>query len=345
MRETFASRWKRRAVTISVMLGATLMGVLTAPVTVPSAAVADLVRCRWRLPTVRVLLFLIQYGLNDSAEIVLAPAYWVLAGFGTRLDGRPSIDRHQRLQAWSLALLARRADRLLGLRIEIDDDTRAALSPSPSIVLCRHVSIVDASIPALIYQRLGYRTRGVIMAELLADPGFDLLYGRTGSVFIPRDSGPEAQSLIAELTRPLGSDTVTVLFPEGQLFGPERRVRSLARLAGREPTRAAMLAGLRHVLPPRPGGFLALLDALPSSDVVVIGHSGLEAFPTFKRLAVAVPLASPVGVTAWRTSAANIPEGREERTAWLDSQWQRLDDWCESKVVNVSPPLDPRPDR
>ncbi|MEP6665583.1 MAG: hypothetical protein ABJA81_03950, partial [Nocardioidaceae bacterium] len=28
-----------------------------------------------------------------------------------------------------------------------------------------------------LYHRLGYRTRGVIMAELLADPGFDLIYG------------------------------------------------------------------------------------------------------------------------------------------------------------------------
>ena len=268
LNEPFASRWKRRAVTIPIMLAATSLGVLTLPITVVLAVAADVVRLRCRLPTVRVLLFLVQFGLNDSAEILLAPFYWVLAGFGTRLDSRPSVDRHQRLQTWSLTNLAGRADRLLGLRIKIDDDGRAALATGPAIVLCRHVNIVDASLPALLCQRLGYRTRSVIMAELLADPGFDLLYGRTGSVFIARDNGPEAQAMINGLVQGAGPDTVPVIFPEGKLFRPERLPRSLGRLCDRGPARAQMFAGLRNVLPPRPGGFLALVDALPAVDVV-----------------------------------------------------------------------------
>ena len=36
----------------------------------------------------------------------------------------------------------------------------AALAPGPVIVLCRLVNIVDASLSTLLYQRLGYRTRG-----------------------------------------------------------------------------------------------------------------------------------------------------------------------------------------
>ena len=126
-------------------------------------------------------MLLLQYGINDSVEILLAPAYWMLAGFGTRLDQPTSIVRHERLQHWSIEVLARRAEQLLGLRLDIDPASAAALTPGPVIVLCRHVNIVDASLPTLLYQRLGYRTRGVIMAELLADPGFDLIYGRTAS--------------------------------------------------------------------------------------------------------------------------------------------------------------------
>ena len=173
--EPFASRWKRRARTIPTMLAATAVGIIGFPFIVAGATIADLVRLRFRLPTVRVALFLIQYGLNDSAEIFLAPIFWLIAGFGTRLASPTSIQRHERLQAWSVAVLARRAERLLGVRLDVDAASIEAMGPGPVIVLCRHVNIVDSSVPTLLYQRLGFRTRGVIMAELLADPGFDLI--------------------------------------------------------------------------------------------------------------------------------------------------------------------------
>jgi hypothetical protein len=80
-------------------------------------------------------------------------------------------------------------------------------TPGPVVVLCRHVNIIDASIPTLLYQRLGYHTRGVIMAELLADPGFELIYRRTGSVFIPRDNGPEAVALLQHLREGIDEST------------------------------------------------------------------------------------------------------------------------------------------
>ena len=105
--------------------------------------------------------------------------------------GRTHLSRPPRTTAgWSIDVLARRAERLLGLRIDLDADGADALEPGPVIVLCRHVNIVDASLPTLLYQRFGYHTRGVIMAELLADPGFDLIYTRTGSVFIPQRQRP-----------------------------------------------------------------------------------------------------------------------------------------------------------
>ena len=318
--EPFASRWKRRARTIPLMLGATVVGVLASPAILVTATVVDLAKRRFRLPTVRVALFLLQYGINDSIEILLAPLYWTLAGFGTRLDGPPSIARHERLQRWSIDVLARRAERLLGLRLDIDRPSAAALTPGPVIVLCRHVNIVDASLPTLLYQRLGYRTRGVIMAELLADPGFDLIYGRTGSVFIPRDNGPEAISMIRDMGKSVDSTTAVVIFPEGRLFRRDRLERALARLTLENPERAARLASLDHGLPPRPGGVLALLDSIPA-DVVIVSHSGLDRFASFTDLARAAPLRDPIRITAWRVPIDQIPTGDVERIAWLDEQW------------------------
>lgn len=322
--EPLASRWNRRARTIPLMLLATAVGVVASPVILALATVVDVSKRRFRLPTVRVALFLLQYGINDSVEILLAPVYWVVAGFGARLDNPASIARHERLQSWSIAVLARRAEVLLGLRLDIDPASMAALTPGPVIVLCRHVNIIDASLPTLLYQRLGYRARGVIMAELLADPGFDLIYARTGSVFIPRDNGPEAITMIREIGQSVDSTTAVVIFPEGRLFRPDRLERAQARLAHANPERAARLAALRHVLPPRPGGVNALIGSL-DADVVVVAHTGLDQFATFGALARAVPLREPISVTAWRIPSGEIPEGDAERIAWLDSQWLRVD--------------------
>lgn len=331
--EALGSRWKRRARTIPAMLAMTVVGLVASPIIVAAAIAVDIARFRLRLPTARVALFLLQYAINDSVEILLAPVYWVMAGFGTRLDHPSSRRRHERLQQWSIAVLARRAERLLGLSVEVDAESMAALAPGPVIVLCRHVNIVDASLPSLLYQRLGFRTRGVIMAELLADPGFDLLYGRTGSVFIPRDNGPEARAMVHELGRHVDRSTAVVIFPEGRLFRPERLERTMARLATENPERAARLGTLRCVLPPRPGGVLALLDALPAADVVVIAHAGLDRFGSFRELARAVPLRDPIRVGAWRLGAHEIPSGDMERIRWLDEQWVRVEGWVGSRAA------------
>lgn len=332
--ESFASRWKRRARTIPLMLTVTVVGVLASPAILVAATVVDVAKRRFRLPSVRVALFLLQYCINDSIEILLAPIYWTLAGFGTRLHQPASVARHDRLQRWSIDVLARRAERLLGLRLDIDSASAAALTPGPVIVLCRHVNIVDASLPTLLYQRLGYRTRGVIMAELLADPGFDLIYNRTGSIFIPRDNGPEAIAMVREIGKNVDSKTAVVIFPEGRLFRPDRLERAKARLTLENPERAARLASLSHVLPARPGGVLALVNSI-AADVIVIAHTGLDHFESFAELAKAVPLRQPINITAWRFPADRIPAGEDERIAWLDEQWVLVNERVANCVRNA----------
>jgi 1-acyl-sn-glycerol-3-phosphate acyltransferase len=228
--------------------------------------------------------------------------------------------------------MSRRAERLLGLRLDVEPGANDSLTPGPVIVLCRHVNIVDASLPTLLYQRLGYRTRGVIMAELLADPGFDLIYRRTGSVFIPRDNGPQALQLLDRLQEGVDAATAIVIFPEGRLFRPELLTRFLAKLIDTDPDRAQRVSGLRHVLPPRPGGVLALLDSIPRADVVVIAHAGLDQFGSFKELARAVPLKDAIQVTAWRIASDTIPTDTPDRVAWLDQQWVHVDQWIHERT-------------
>jgi 1-acyl-sn-glycerol-3-phosphate acyltransferase len=301
------------------------------PAVIPIIAVTDLVRGRWQLPTVRVYVFLTQYALNDSVEIVIAPWYWILARFGTRLDSAASIRRHERVQSWSIALLARRAEQLLGIRIQFDEDMGDIFEPGPIIVLCRHVSVLDASLAALLYQQRGYHVRHVIMAELLADPGFDLIYRRVGSTFIPRDNGPEARRAVSQLGATLDRSTVAVIFPEGRTYRPELLASIRTKLEHSDPARAERLTSLRHVLPIRPGGVSALLDAAPEADIVVIAHTGLDTRSDLRSLARTVPLTDPVLVTAWRTPRELVPADPADLTRWLDETWQHVDDWIDAR--------------
>lgn len=307
------------------MLGATALGVIGFPFLVTAAVAADLVRGRRRLPTLRVYLFLLQYMINDTVEILLSPLLWLVAGFGTRLQSKASIERHESLQWWSLSMLERRAEHLLGLRIEIDGQSEAALGEAPVIVLGRHVSLLDASLPSLMLQSRGTHVRGVVMAEMLADPGFDLIYGRLGSVFIPRDDGPAALAEVQKMADSAEPNTAFVIFPEGRLFGLTVRDRGLARLAEKQPGRAERLETLEHVLAPRPGGVRALLAAVPEADVVVFDHEGLEPFARLVDLAAAVPLSDPIRVHATRIPRENVPEDPDAQTKWLDETWLALD--------------------
>jgi len=303
------------------MLGATVVAFAGMPVLLPLALGRDLLGRRFRFPTARTYGFLLQYLFNDSVEILLAPLLWVQAGFGRRLSSDASIERHTRLQQWSVDLLERRAGLLLGLTVEMDDSVADSFGSGPVIVISRHVSLFDATLPGLAAAGEGFRTSGVIMAELLADPGFDLIYGRVGSVFIPRDDGPAAIEAIAGMTSGADERSAFIIYPEGRLFTPAVHQRTMDRLTAKDPTRAERLGKLDRLLPPRPGGLFTLLDALPSADVVVVDHRGLDRFPRLTNLAEAAPVNETIRVSARRVARAEIPDHHEDRLQWLDSLW------------------------
>ena len=323
--ETSSSRWKRRAKTVPTMLALTIVAGATIPLAVPSLTLFDVVRGRRRLPLLRVHGFVLQYLFNDSVEILLAGPLWMRARFGQSLDSEKSLRRHAKLQAWSVRTLARRAEQLLGIRVSIDPVSDSQLGRGPAIVISRHVHLFDSSLPSLLYQRRSCLARGVIMAELLADPGFDLLYRRTGSVFIVRDGDPQAAEQLGPLGAGLDQGTVAVIFPEGRLFRPAPLVRSLERLATTNPARAERLKGLSHLLPPRPAGLLALARAAPGADLVVINHFGFDAIPTIRTLGSDAPLDLTIRVTATRYARSDIPNGDDEFIVWLDNIWCEMD--------------------
>jgi Sigma-70 region 2 len=155
------------------------------------------------------------------------------------------------------------------------------------------------------------------------DPGFDLIYARTGSIFIARDNGPDAIAGVTQLGTTTDAEVPTVIFPEGRLFRPDRLERAVAGLQEQNPRprRATRDLATRPATPPRRCRRAAGRD---SRRHRAHRPRRLDWYPSFAR---AVPLTEPVRVTAWRVGQDDIPDGADERIAWLDHHWCDVDRW------------------
>jgi 1-acyl-sn-glycerol-3-phosphate acyltransferase len=313
----------RRLITIPSVLVLFALLTASAPVVVPAAAGVDLVRwLGWRKPwmTVRALAFSWLYLLGESwallAALITVPLpHPAKQGATFRLQ-----------KAWSgWNFWALRA--IFSLDIEVEG--QAGASSGPMLILSRHASIVDTLLPArLIANPYGMRLRYVLKRELLVDPILDIGGHRLPNHFIDRGSGEAAAELEAlrNLARGLAPDEGVLIYPEGTRFSEEKRAVLTARAATQSGGTGALAAGLRRVLPPRPSGTLALLEA-SDADVVILAHHGLEGLATAREIWMGGLVGSKIRVAIWRVARDQIPQGRRERTDWLYRTWARVDEW------------------
>jgi len=88
---------------------------------------------------------------------------------------------------------------------------------------------------------------------------------------------------------------------------------------------AAHAERLVHVLPPRTGGPLTLLDASPGLDVLFCAHTGFEGAARLSDLGNGALVGAPVRVRFWRVPREAVPHDPDARRLWLWEQWQRMD--------------------
>jgi 1-acyl-sn-glycerol-3-phosphate acyltransferase len=229
------------------------------------------------------------------------------------------------LQTWWVRLIMGAMRRVLGLSFAVTNDE--AIEPGPIIVLFRHVSIVDNLLPhAFVSDRHGIHLRWVLKKELLSDPALDIGGNRIPNYFVDRESDDPAteRANIAALGEGLEANEGIMLFPEGTRFSSERREARMARLAESNPELHDIMAGHDHVLPPRPGGVLALLDS--GMDVVFGIHTGLESMRGLSEIWNIAPIGRTVQLTFRRVAAADIPSSAEDRIKWLHEEWARVGD-------------------
>jgi 1-acyl-sn-glycerol-3-phosphate acyltransferase len=328
--------WRRRAATIPATIATALVVLALLPLLVAAALAADAVR-RERLALTRLVAFAAVYGLAEIAGLAASVAVWLAAGPWRSADRERWLALNYAIQsAWARALLGAAA-RIFALRIVVEGGERVL--PGPLLVLPRHASLVDVLLPCVeIVARRALRLRWVLKRELLADPCFDVAGHRLPNVFVDRnaaESGPEVDA-IATLAADLRARDGVLIYPEGTRATPAKRARALARLReGGHTDRAERLADLAHVLPPRPGGALALLAAAPHADVLIVGHAGLDGLAEVRDLVSGRLVGRTVTVRFWRHAAASVPREQEPALAWLDARWRELDRWVGERLAEA----------
>lgn len=322
-----AGALRRRAVTISIYALGWLTLSLLAPAWILIGLLVGLVRQKSF-----IVLRLFAFGwFYLGFELI---ALLLIAGvFLTRRSRAARDEALYRLQAWWASTNLRVAQRALRLTIEVDGAECAV--PGPSILLIRHASILDTLLPCTYVQRpYRFHVRYVLKQELLFDPCIDIVGNALPNYFVDR-TGDRAAELrgMRSLARSLHTDGI-LIFPEGTRFSPKKRERALARLASEESPMMADASELSHVLPPKPGGVLTLLDALPGVDCVFFAHAGLETFAKISSLLDGAVVGSSVRVKLWRVPACEIPNGDAERLRWLYAEWTKVNTFVRNALLD-----------
>jgi 1-acyl-sn-glycerol-3-phosphate acyltransferase len=327
--ESFAARWARRALTIPAYLSLGVLAIGLLPPTLLVTLAIDGIRRRGRLVTVRCALGLTLYFACEAIGIVASFVLWIVNALWPPGDGDRWVTWNLMLQrVWARALFGG-ATRLFGMRVEV---TAADVVQRGSVFLfARHASTLDTLLPAVfVSQPRTLRLGHVMKRELLWDPCLDIVGQRTRNAFVRRGSGEREKeiALLRGLAAALGERDGVLLFPEGTRFSPAKRDRALAHLAEtRQSGRLARLRRLRRVLPPRRGGALALLETRPDVDVAFLAHVGFEGTASLNDVWRGELIGRTVRLLFWRVPSAEIPRTTEERIAWLDGQWERVDAW------------------
>ncbi len=335
--ETRADIWMRRAISVPAVYLGFFVVIATAPFWIVIALCVDLANA-FRTTTVRTGLFLAVYLGCEVIGVAASLIFWVINAIHrtSAVEAKKYYRRHLMLQRWWAGTLLRVAIRLFRLKI------RAAgceVLDTPMILMIRHASIADALLAnEFIGVPHGIHLRYVMKRELLIDPCLDIVGHRLPNYFVDRDSDDPTGKLagMVKLLSGLREDEGVLIYPEGTRFTEKKRERIIERLSEQGKLEmAARARALRHTLPPRLGGSLALLEANPGLDVVFCAHTGFEAAGKPTDLSNGSMLDREIAVRFWRVPLDEIPIDASARSAWLFDHWQKIDDWIDVNRVRA----------
>lgn len=332
--------WARRVAAVSLYVALfSLLAVGFLPLAVLAATVDAARGQPWT--AVRALLFFLWYLACELVGVAASFVLWV-AWRADRDDAR-WIARNYQLQHWWASMLGRVAFRIFGVRLLVTGDV-PRFGERPVLLFVRHASVADTILAALLVSvPHGVRLRYVLKRELLWDPCLDIVGNRLPNVFVRRDSAASAREIaaIGELARGLGPRDGVLIYPEGTRFTPAKKARIVEKLLRDGKHDAAREAEeLRHVLRPRSGGALALLEMAPQADVVFLAHTGFEGSASFDRFASGALVGATVHAELRAVPSERIPADRDGRRAWLQEQWRLVDEFVDRHAPERNGPSD-----
>ncbi|HEY1117415.1 MAG TPA: 1-acyl-sn-glycerol-3-phosphate acyltransferase [Acidimicrobiales bacterium] len=325
-------RLLRRLVIAPAVVALTGMLWVTLPLWVIGAAALSPV-LPGRLRPLRIMWVAIVYLTCEALLLVVLFGPWLASGCGWKIRSAYFEGIHYDLVQGTMWVFFREARRVLRLRIETEGPAPDAHPGRPILVCCRHAGPGDSFV--LIHTLMAWYSREprVVLKDTLAwDPAIDVILNRIPARFItpnPGD-GDRLEDQVAALATGLDENDAFVIFPEGGNFTPQRRQRAIDRLRriGME-RMAARAERMVNVLAPRPGGFLAALDAAPEADVVLVAHTGLDHLLTVGDVWRELPMDKRIVMRWWQVPRSEIPAGREERIDWLFGWWEEIDAWIQ----------------
>lgn len=316
-----ALRFARRALTIPAVGLGLVTVIATLPVLLALAVTVDVVRRSRSASTVRLLAFGVCFFITESVGIAMLFGVFLATLF--RESRREALT--VKVQRVYTAMHWWFVQAVYHVHGEVEGGELAA--SGPMIVMVRHVSLVDVLVPGVfIANPHRIALRYALKRELLWLPCLDIAGHWIRNHFVARGGVDTAGDVggVRALKTGLGERSGVLLFPEGTRFNAKAREKALAR-------KTPGADRLKHLLPMRPGGALAVLDAGAPCDVVFVGHHGLEGLVKLEDIWLGNLLGRTLRVKLWRESAASIPAGAEARLAWLQQHWERLDAWLEGQ--------------
>ncbi|MCO4773900.1 MAG: 1-acyl-sn-glycerol-3-phosphate acyltransferase [Deltaproteobacteria bacterium] len=353
--EPALTRLRRRAVSIGATAGLAVLLVALLPLVGLTGVIMGILRPRTRFGLLRTALAATWAALLELYGVARLTWGWLRTGFGSDVE---SLARHTHAvqNRWTtLHLQALQALFTLPMVIDGVSEVRAR----PTILLMRHTSMLDTILPpSLIVPRTGARMRYVLKRELLVDPCLDIAGNRIPNVFVRRGvkgaAAEEELRNVQQLAETMGDNDVVVLFPEGTRASAGKRARAVARLEERATSDArsghllARAKPLRHLMPIRLGGAVALLRGRPDADVVFVAHTGLEELAGFSALTSGSLVGTTLRVRFSRAESRPAAGSSDvEFEDWLLERWLEVDRAVGSlraeSATEINEELVPRP--
>ena len=336
--EGFFGVWKKRMISLPILFSMTVIGWLGSPIWVFIAGLLDLLTGSiGKIPRIRGVLVLLLALWIESFCVLWAFWVWVRTLGGMTKTPEEYMKINSGLKRFWMSSFFFGGTYLMGIKLDIEG--MDLVRPGPYHLWVHHTSSGDTVIAgSLIEARNDVELRYVLKKELLLlDPCIDVIGRRLQNTYVDR-SGAKSEQAIAQvlaLGEDLHGDQGVIIYPEGTRFSESKRQKRIEDLEAKGKTQLAEMArNMSHILAPRLGGPLGLIDKAPHADILILEHTGLEPMETIGDLFNGKLVGITLHIRFRRIKSEDIPT--EDREVWVYEKFMEMENWIESKQSNPS---------